>query len=365
MYDMIVIGAGPAGSYLASLCSSQMQVLVLEEKTVPGNKACSGLVSGRIKDILPGYVIDTPGIIQHAVKGAKIHIFGHELEVRKKGTAAYVIDRDLLDKRLAEHASSMGCEIKFKTRVREISVMPDRVSVKTGKGVFESKLVAGCGGARSVAAMYIGAKPQELLNGLVLYVNVEDRSDCVEMWFGGQKARDGFCWRIPRGSQTEFGAMGKNLSFSQVGKFFGLKGGEIVKKAAAPIPIGLVRSFSTRLLLAGDSACQTKPWSGGGIIYGLLAAQVASKVIKHAVGNNEFSENFLSEYEAGWKKILLKDIQAGLMFRQLYKDLPEGEVSKLIKKLSALKSLENKTDFDFPFSSLLNEIGGVGDVLGT
>ena len=351
MHDLIIIGAGPVGSYLASLCSANMNVLVLEQKMVPGNKACSGLVSHRIKEILPKKIIDARGVIQHSVKGARIHIFGQVIELRKKETAAYVINRDLLDKKLSEYAESCGCEIKFQTRAEKISVLKDSVELKTSKGVFESQMVAGCDGANSVAARYIGAKPAELLNGLILYVDKEDRSDYVEMWFDRAKASSGFFWKIPRGSKTEYGAMGKGINFSALEKFFGLENKKIVKKSAAPIPIGLVRTFSDRLLLAGDSACQTKPWSGGGVTYGLLAARIASKVIINSVEKNKFCGKALSQYEDEWKKLLLKDIQAGLMFRELYKDLPESEMKILMEKFSAMKIFEQNVDFDFPFSS--------------
>jgi geranylgeranyl reductase family protein len=336
-----------------------MDVLVLEQKPVPGNKACSGLVSGRVKEILPDYVIDTPGLIQHRVRGAKIHVMGKVIEMRKGGKPAYVIDRDLLDKRLAEHAASSGCDIRFNAKVRGISNQDGHVTVKTEKGPFESRVVAGCGGANSITARHIGAKPPELLNGLVIRSGKEDKSDCVEMWFDRQAAKDGFMWRIPRGSHTEFGGMGKGLGFAQVERFFRLGNAKGLKKSAAPIPIGLVKTFSDRLLLVGDSACQVKPWSGGGVVYGLLAAQVAAKVIKHALKKDDLSEESLSAYEDGWKKILLKDMQAGLMLRDMCREVPEDYVPRLSKNLETLKRFEREIDFDFPFSSLLNEMGGL------
>ena len=168
MHDLAVIGAGPVGSYLASLCAKRVSVLVLEGKKVPGSKACSGLVSGRFKDILPKHITQTPGLIQNTVKGARIHFLGEEMEMQKKGAAAYVIDRDMLDKSLAEHARSMGCDMRYGSRVGKITVMPDRVRLSAVKTAAESKMIAGCGGANSVAARHIGAKPQEIMNGIIM-----------------------------------------------------------------------------------------------------------------------------------------------------------------------------------------------------
>jgi len=353
MHDLTVIGAGPVGSYLASLCAARMKVQVLERKRVPGGKACSGLVSGRLKDILPGHIVQTPGLIQHSVKGARVHFLGEELELRKKGTAAYVIDRDLLDKRLAEHAESVGCDMRFGTSVRKVSVLPDRIRLGAGKASFESKMAAGCGGAYSVAARHMGARPPELLSGIVMLAEQEDRSDCVELWYNKRKALGGFLWRIPRGHQTEYGAMGIGVTVAGVARFFGLGKMKLAGKAAAPIPIGLVKTYSSRLLLAGDEACQTKPWSGGGITYGLLAAQQAAKVIRKAVEQDDFSEEMLSRYEEAWKKVLFVDMQAGLVLRELYKDLDGSELSRIMHNLDSMKGLQGRVDFDFPFSRML------------
>jgi flavin-dependent dehydrogenase len=302
---------------------------------------------------LPPDVVKAPGVIQNVVKGARIRVLGKVLELRKRETAAYVIDRDLLDKRLADYAISSGADIKFGVKAEKISVARDKVMVKAGKSLFESNVVAGCGGAHCIAARHIGAKPPELLNGLVVYVDEEDESDYVDMWFDRKRAPGGFLWRIPRGPMTEFGGMGKGLAFSVVDRFFEIKGKNVLKRSAAPIPIGLVKTHANRMLLVGDSACQTKPWSGGGVTYGLLAAQAASDVIRHAVEENRFSERALSEYERDWKGILLKDIQGGLVLRELYRDLGDAELSKLIINFDSVKRMEHEIDFDFPFSTFL------------
>ncbi len=355
MHDLIVLGAGPVGSYLASISSAHMKVIVIEEHREAGNKACSGLVSGRLKRILPPAVVNCRGVIQHTVRGAKIHVMGNDIEFGKKGTAAYVVDRDLLDKKLAEHAQSSGCEIKFGEGVKRVSVLGDRVEVKTAGGCHESRMGAGCDGAGSVVARSIGSSPPEITNGVIAVEDTEDHSDHVEVWFDKKLIKDGFFWKIPRGAQREYGAMGKGVSLSLLERFFGLKNKKTERKAA-PIPIGLVKTFAERILLVGDSACQTKPWSGGGITYGLLSARVASDVITKAVERGDFSERTLSEYQDGWEKILLTDMKAGLAFRELYKDAEGEDVARLLKNAPMIKSAQEKIDFDFPFSSILDSV---------
>jgi len=356
MHDLMVIGAGPVGSFLASLCSKSMEVAVLEEHKEAGNKPCSGLVSDRLKKILPREVIDSPGLIQHEVKGAKIHIMDDVIELGKRGTAAYIIDRDVLDKRLAQHAASSGCEMMFGDAAKTISVLHDRVRINSEKRSYESKILAGCDGARSVVARHINSAPQELLNGLIAIEKKENRSDQVEMWFDRRLVSDGFFWAIPRGSETEYGAMGSGINFSHLEKFFGLARNGIAEKSAAPIPMGIVKTISERILLVGDSACQTKPWSGGGITYGMLSAKVASRVLIKAVEKDDLGKEDFSEYENGWKKLLIKDITCGMVLRELFKDLEGGMMGGVLKYLPLLKAAGESIDFDFPFSSLLSDV---------
>lgn len=352
MYDVAIIGAGPIGTYLSTLCKN-MKVLVLEEHNQAGNKACSGLVSPRIKGFLPKKVLNSKGLFSHELKGAVVHIANATLEFRKKETAAYVIDRDLLDKKMAEYAESCGVIIKYNERATKLTVTGKNCTVKTSKNSYDSDVIAGCEGANSITSRHIGCKPSEVLSGIMVIVDKESYSDRTEIWADKEKAKDGFLWKMPRGREIEYGALGKNIDFKTVEKFFKIDTKKIKKRLAAPIPIGIVKTYSNRILTVGDSACQTKPWSGGGIIFGMTCAKVASDVIRKCLTKNDFSEPVLSEYDTRWKEILVKEIQGGLAFRELYKDLKEIELSKMIENFKSVGSFGEKTDFDFPISSSL------------
>jgi len=352
MHDLVIIGAGPAGCRLASLCAPFADVLVLEEHRAPGGKACSGLVSPRFMGLLPAGVAECPGLIEHELRAARVHLGEKTLAIAKRGTAAYAVDRGVLDRELAAHAAGAGCAIRYGERVVGISVGKGSARVATGKGTYDCRLAAGCDGAGSVAARGIGPASREILNGLAMTEGREDRSDCVDVW--PDQAAGGFLWKIPRGERTEYGGMGKGLGFAAVERFFGL-GKRRLSRSAAPIPIGTARTFSERLLLVGDAACQTKPWSGGGLTYGLLAAQYAAGVIKACLGKDDFSAAALSEYERLWKGVLFKDIQAGMLAREMLKD-HGGLLPGLVKALCRGGGTWDKIDFDFPFTGLLGAL---------
>jgi len=304
-------------------------------------------------ELLPGGLAGAKGLIEHEVSGAEIHAGNEKIRLKRKGTAAYVIDRDMLDRELASHAISAGCEMCFSSPVDNVSFMKNKASVKCGKKVYESKIVVGCDGARSVVGRCMDSYPQEMLNGLVVTVDESDFSEYVGMWFVEKDARNGFLWKIPRGKCVEYGGMGTGLNFRSVENFFSIRESDIMHRKAAPIPIGAVKTYNKRGLLVGDAACQTKPWSGGGIMYGMIAAKVAAATIKSAFECDDFSEGVLSGYETGWKKILFRDIRAGLLLRGIYSDFEAGHLIRIVSRLRVAEALQGKIDFDFPFSSIL------------
>ena len=352
MHDLAIIGAGPVGSYLASLCGRRLSVRVIEKNGSAGGKACSGLVSRRAINLLPGKVTGSPGVIEHKVRGAIIHIMGNDIELKKNETAAYVINRPLLDRALAEHAASCGADVSYGISAVSLSMSSAKATVLTNSGAVDAQAVAGCDGALSVAARWLGSRPYEVLNGVLVMTDEVESSDCVELWFDKRLSKDGFLWRIPHGARIEYGGMGSGLRFEAVERFFRLAGKGIIARSAAPIPIGIVKTFGERVILVGDAACQTKPWSGGGITYGLLAAKAASEILLDCFRKGDLSVGALAAYEERWKAILMKDISAGLAIREIYKDLDASSLTSLIGKAPAVASAQESIDFDFPFTSL-------------
>lgn len=357
MHDLVIVGAGPVGTGLAALCAGKMEILVLEEDERSGKKACSGLVSERFMEMLPRNVRNDD-IIRHEVKAAIIHFMGKEMEFRKK-EHAYVLDRERLDVLMADNAEDCGAQIMYGEKVARISSTGRCVSAHTARRVFDAHVVAGCDGARSVVAQHMKTGPSEIVNGLIIYEKKRSEEDFVEMWFDKSIVKDGFFWKIPRGDSMEYGCMGKALSFPILEKFFGVGEGPGISRAAAPIPIGNVqKSHADGLILAGDAAGQTKPWSGGGLAYGMIAAGCAAEAICRAVSVRDFSAGSLSAYEKSWKCILHREIQAGMFIREVLKDMNPRAICSLIDGAERMRKKAHEIDFDFPLSGILGAAPG-------
>ena len=118
MYDVVVVGAGPAGLRCARLCEKAgLDTAVLDKRPEIGSPVqCSGLISTNLDRF-----VKVPGdCIEHSVSGAVVHgPGGRDIRLEKKETAAYVIDRSAFDKFLARQVRS---DISLETEVRKIRI---------------------------------------------------------------------------------------------------------------------------------------------------------------------------------------------------------------------------------------------------
>jgi digeranylgeranylglycerophospholipid reductase len=336
MHDVVIIGAVPAGCRTARLCEEAgLDVLVLERKPEIGVPVqCSGLISSN----LDRFIRVPKRIVENRVSKAVVHGPGKDIELMKPGTAAYVIDREGLDRLLASQVSS---PIRTGHEARSLSI-GSSVSIRTDHGEFRARALVGADGPGSVVRKHFGARPVETVQGIFAMVDEEDSSDTVELWLD-RKSCDGFLWRIPRGSRVEYGMLGSSVKFPALERFFKL--GKYTRGAGI-IPMGGCKSFFDRTLLVGDSAAQTKPWSGGGVIYGLTAAGHAAKTLSGALAENDLSEKRLSSYEDAWKAELWNPICTGMMARELYKDMSDEQFRKVFAELAGQDL--NSLDMDFP-----------------
>ena len=338
--DLIIAGAGPVGLYLAGLLEkSGRTVRILEEHGQIGRpNHCSGLVSRN----LGLFVRPRREWIEHEVSGSFIRVpSGFSLLLKKPGKAAYVIDRAKFDASLAAGLS----DVRTGVRVEGVAQGEEGAKTKTNKGIFKAQMLIGCDGANSVVARHFGSGPKRRLMGVIAITGEENYSENVEIIIDKRIAKDGFFWKIPRGQTTEYGM------FSGKADFLGLEGffrhSKPIERRAGLIPLGPGKSYFQRTLLVGDATGMSKPWSGGGLIYGLTAARIAARVVEEAFQENDFSEGFLARYERGWKAAFGRQIQAGMLGRKVFENMGNFEVECGLRGMGFLSPLLNGLDMDF------------------
>ncbi|WP_460560078.1 geranylgeranyl reductase family protein [Halorubrum pallidum] len=325
MYDFVVVGAGPPGSRFARRAAAAgRDVLLLEKGTVGEPLACSGHVSDDIWAFVPDDARER--LLQNRVYGARFHVGGPGSDAYpfyKRDPVSNVIDRVGLDRTLADAARGAGADVREGHAVVSVEERADRVAVEAsvadgGTERFEARMIAGCDGPTSRVRRSLGLpEPDELLHGVLAFDDEPDDGDLVDVHL---TAPTFFAWRIPRGDAgVEYGLAappGEDVStrFDDLTDAYGVRTDRFCSGA---IPIGPPeRVTADRAFLIGDAAAQTKPFTGGGILYGMTAADVAAEAI------DPTDPDTLADYEAGWRDALGTEIRLGSTIRSCY-SLPE------------------------------------------
>lgn len=313
MRDIVVVGAGPAGSRTAcGFAERGNDVLILERGEVGAPLACSGHVSGDVWDFLPDDARDE--LVGNEIRGARFHVGEYSYEFYKDETVSYAIDRVEMDRILAETSVEAGAELRTDTPVVGVEENDDCVVVETDAGEYhETKMVAGCDGPRSTVREELGLDaPDELLQGVLGFADEggANEDDLVDVYLD---IPDFFGWRIPRGDCVEYGAASSGSPREELERVAEIDMEGFDRLCAGQIPIGPPdETVSERSFLVGDAAGQTKPFTGGGIVYGMTAADIASTYVKTD------SPGTLGVYERAWRDELGRDIALGHRIRKVY-----------------------------------------------
>lgn len=341
MYDFVVVGCGPPGARFARRASEAgHDVVVLEKGRIGEPLACSGHVSTDIWSYTAPDAKDE--LFQNRIRGARFHVDpprstangSADQCVRETGSLddaerfykeeaiSNVIDRVGLDKHLAELAREAGADVRERHTVTDVteSEASVRVTASTPDGTttIESRMITGCDGPQSRVRDALGLEgPSELLHGVLGFDPTPDHQDFVDVHL---TVPGFFAWRIPRGDAgVEYGlaappGSGVGEQFEAFQEGYGVS---LERRCSGAIPIGPPDSVTSRRgFLIGDAAAQTKPFTGGGILYGMRCADHAAREIDPRWPPT------LDGYEQAWRADLEREIQLGHAVRRAY-SLPE------------------------------------------
>lgn len=251
-----IVGAGICGLYLAwNLSEKGYEVTVFEKKEKIGKKTCSGLFSQRILDFIPG----SQNLIQNQIEYVVLHFPRRTLKI-KFSKKFFVMSHFKLDELVANLATRAGAKIILNHSIDSIPEGFDRV--------------IGCDGVNSIIRKNLKLASPEIRLALQSFLLKNDSSNYVETW----ATKSGFLWRIPRGEKTEYGIIERPRAAGKIFKEF-LKRNNLQLKTInlALVPQGFIIPSNPKITLCGDSVGLTKPWSGGGVIWNLIAANILLK----------------------------------------------------------------------------------------
>ncbi len=364
-YDVIIVGAGPAGSYSAyRLASFGHKVAVLEQKEASGlDVCCTGVIS---TECFRSFGISPEVILRKANSARFFSPSGRCLRLQSETVQAYVIDRASFDQAVACKAQGQGADYFFSSQVTDVAVGNGRAQVKAlcrgSREIFTTRAVILANGFKPKPPEKLGlGEIKHFLTGA--QAEIEARNiDEVEVYFGQGIAPGLFAWLVPASPNRALAGL---LSTSQaklhlqrflLGPFCqGRVMDHKAQIAQRAIPLGsLPRTYGDRILVIGDAAGQVKPTSGGGIYFGHLGAKIAADVLHRALSSDDLGSAELSCYQKEWKARMGKEISRGYWARRLCAKLNDREIERIFGMLDSggiAQALLNSPNFSFDWHS--------------
>jgi len=367
LYDVIIVGAGPAGSYIAyKLASSGYNVAVFEEKPAPGlNACCTGIISTECFESLD---LDTDVILSKVNSAKFFPPSGKCLRFQTKRVQAYVVNRLLLDKAITSKAQSQGAQYFFSSPVIDITPRKDSIQAETlcfgAKEIFNARAVVLANGFGSKLPLRLGlGKIKNFLVGAQAEIEVKN-VDEFEVYFGQEIAPGAFAWLVPTSTNKAYvGLLATSQAKLHLQNFLNnlcsqgrITSREVeIEQKAIPIET-LSRSYGDRVLVIGDAAGQVKPTTGGGIYFGHLGARIAAEVLDEALSSHNLTAGQLSHYQKKWKAKMGKELSRGYWARWAYAKLSDSQIEGIFNILNPggmVEALLNSGNFSFDWHSRL------------
>lgn len=339
MPDVIVIGGGVVGSYLAGrLAGIGYAVTVIEKKPeIGGPVCCTGIIS---RECVAGFRIDEDIVLRRYKSAMLISPDKKVISLQRPEVQACVVDRGALDSMMAERAQAAGAAFIYNSPVIHIDIADDGAAVSLSRNGKESKingsLIVDASGFNSGIAAKLGCgKPSDFVMGAQTTVTTNG-TDEVEVYFDREIAPGFFSWLVPvSGNKALAGLMARHNVKGYLRSLLAwLTEAGKIKSASSDITVRgiplkpLAGTYGKRFLICGSAAGQVKPLTGGGIYYGLLCADSAAETIHQAMLSNDFSAGRLAGYEKAWRKKLGHEIRRSYQARLVFERLNNRQLSK-------------------------------------
>jgi digeranylgeranylglycerophospholipid reductase len=339
--DVLVVGAGPAGSLTARTAAEQgVDVIFIEEHETPGTPVfCGeGLSIGGIRN--GGLEPVEPIICQQITTARVVAPNGKTVDLHATDWTGYTLDRSEFDKALAVNAVEAGAKLMVKVSaigvIKEGTQVVGVKAIKDGEEVeFRAKVVIGADGHWSIIRRSAGLAnyfddwvtcAQYNLSGL----DLED-SSINEFWMGAKYAPGGYAWVFPKSRSVANVGIGVRDRHTKpaieylkdfVANDPRFRNAMIEKKSGGICPVSgtLDKIVMDGLMLTGDAAGQLIPMTGAGIHCSIESGKMAGRVAVEAIREGDVSAKRLSayreEFDTYWGKRI---IEAGKVLHMLDK----------------------------------------------
>jgi len=298
MYDVIIIGAGPAGTTAGYLLGrAGFSVLLLDRKNFPRKKACAGGITPKAMALFP---YDISGLVRRTCREVKIIRPGNDsFIVKARDPLCYITKRMDLDAYSLGKAEQAGCRFRKIDRIIRLDQDDHGVSLalsRDGKtDVVRAGYLIGADGANSKIRRLISAQRSCIIKLPALEADVPvTNAGFYPMTFDFSREIRGYYWIFPRKTHVNIGIFSArtngtmNRALLKSYAVDRLKTDTLTDVKGYPIATSCGRTHlgTGRVLLTGDAAALAEPLLGEGIYSALKSGILSARAIEHAAGRN-------------------------------------------------------------------------------
>jgi len=368
-YDVVIVGSGPAGSVTARFAAENgAKVLVIERRSEVGVPVLCG--EGISRKIDEWNILEGKRWIAGRMDGARIFspdrtcvTLGAEQAGNETG---YVVYRDIFDQELAKSAMKAGAKFMMNAQATDLIKDGDKIIGVKAKHFdeeleFFADIIVGADGVESKVGQWAGIntllKPRDLETcAQYTLTDIDVKDAYCEFYLGKEIAPGGYIWVFPKekgvanvgigilASLSESG-MAKKLLDNFIENDPRLNKGKTIRFLAGAVPVSnpAEETVLDNFILIGDAARHVDPITGGGLTHCLEGGKIAGEIIAKAVKEKDFSKEFLSQYEKGWKEAFGQKIKRNYLVKELMLDMDDKTFNKLAHALSKVKFDEIST----------------------
>ncbi|MDZ7291227.1 MAG: NAD(P)/FAD-dependent oxidoreductase [candidate division KSB1 bacterium] len=388
-YDIIVVGAGPGGSWAAKAAAEKgAKVLVLEKDREVGipvrcaeGVGAEGLRIACDPDPLPrGIANEISGVVLVAPDGREVVVEG-------LNGVGYILDRKIFDYELSLMAAAKGAEIRTKAYVYDLirdgtngsgAINGVRVQHLGRNYDVRAKVVIGADGVESRVGRFAGLRTFTKLKDMescmqVTLANIKIDRRYIYLYFGHEVAPGGYLWIFPKSDTVANVGLGISGDFARhksaqrylqefIARHFPTASAMYTVVGGVICSPTLKEIVCDGLMLVGDAAHQINPMSGGGIVPAMIAGRIAGRVAAEAVAAGDVSSKRLGQYPKEWHEAEGKKHERWYKIKQAVYKFTDEELNHTAAAVLAMKP-EERTLINIFKTALLQHPSLIFDVV--
>jgi len=290
-FDVLVVGAGPAGSASAlHLARGGARVLLVDRARFPRDKPCGGGLTGRALRHAP---CDVSPVVEHVVDRIVLRVgYRRSFARRSESPLILMTQRRRLDLHLAEQAAAAGADFRDDTKVERLELRRDGVTATVGGSRVDAGFVVGADGANGTVA-----RAAELGDGIVTGVALEANAGWADLdpephrataWVELGVVAGGYGWVFPKDDHGNLGVGGwaeegplLRSHLQALARQHGVDPARLRDVRGHRLPVRVLGAPAARgrALLVGDAAGLVDPLSGDGMYEAFVSAELAAAAV--------------------------------------------------------------------------------------